>query len=336
MSVAVDRVSDEAAFEALAPRWDALFSATRPRSVFQSFAWCRSWWRAVGRHDPACSLSVLVLSEGGRDVALAPLVVHESASGRSLGFLGGPWPDAQDVLLDPSLPRPFPPLLDALRERALRDRVGLDEIPPTSNLLGEGVSPASPAPAGFALEAASRSPRLGLTDDAAFARAIGKANVVAGASRLERLGPLAARHHAEPAAIAERLPAFRAMHLAQWRGRTDAVAPFGDPDVDRFFDETVDRMGAAGLLLLSELTLGGRPIAFAFGYRLDGVYGFYRTAFDAAYAAHSPGHVLLRELFLFLRASGFSTFDFLRGAYAYKYRYANGERAAVRLVSRAG
>jgi CelD/BcsL family acetyltransferase involved in cellulose biosynthesis len=114
------------------------------------------------------------------------------------------------------------------------------------------------------------------------------------------------------------------MHLRQWVGRPDRGLSFDNGDFTRFYVDSVSAMSAAGMLMLSELRLDSRPIAFYYSYYLRDCYYGYRPTYETAYGKLSPGGVLHLELLESLHRLGFHRFDFMRGAMDYKFRYASG------------
>jgi CelD/BcsL family acetyltransferase involved in cellulose biosynthesis len=67
--------------------------------------------------------------------------------------------------------------------------------------------------------------------------------------------------------------------------------------------------------------VGGEPWAGAISYSALGVWGVYNSAFDHARREPAPGMVLMGETIRLAAEEGCHTFDFLRGAEPYKYRF---------------
>jgi CelD/BcsL family acetyltransferase involved in cellulose biosynthesis len=79
---------------------------------------------------------------------------------------------------------------------------------------------------------------------------------------------------------------------------------------------------------------GHRKLAGTIGFRFEGTYFLYNSAFDRAFQGVSPGMVLVAEDIRIAIEAGCSAFDLLKGDYAYKYRFGAAPRAVRRLLVR--
>jgi CelD/BcsL family acetyltransferase involved in cellulose biosynthesis len=73
-------------------------------------------------------------------------------------------------------------------------------------------------------------------------------------------------------------------------------------------------------------------LAGSIGFRFEGTYSLYNSAYDRTYQAVSPGMVLVAEDIRIAIEGGCSSFDLLKGDYAYKYRFGARPRAIKRLL----
>ena len=64
----------------------------------------------------------------------------------------------------------------------------------------------------------------------------------------------------------------------------------------------------------------------------EGTYSLYNSAFDREWQQLAPGMVLVAEDIRQAIEEGCSVFDFLKGDYAYKYRFGARKRLVRRLV----
>jgi CelD/BcsL family acetyltransferase involved in cellulose biosynthesis len=74
---------------------------------------------------------------------------------------------------------------------------------------------------------------------------------------------------------------------------------------------------------------GADVVGVCYGFEWNGCFSAYQSGWDPAYADRSLGTVLVYEALLGARAAGLHTFDFLRGAEAYKFRFGAGEHLDV-------
>ncbi len=84
-----------------------------------------------------------------------------------------------------------------------------------------------------------------------------------------------------------------------------------------------------GVVHASVLRLDGAAIAWDLGFYLNGAYYGYIKGFDPAFQAFSPGTLHLWRLLEWMFENGGRTLDFMLGAEAYKYDWADGEEVAV-------
>jgi CelD/BcsL family acetyltransferase involved in cellulose biosynthesis len=327
-------IQDEAEFYALGPRWNRLVERARSSTVFQCHEWHAAWWRAVGAMDLHLALHVAVCRADGIECGIAPLMLDRSTGGAVLACLSSPYTDYHDFVMD----RDYEAIATSLLEYALSQGgpwqcISLRDLAPHSPLV-ESLrgDEATRARLGVFVEPGSVCPTLDLNDEAAFRRAVAKDSVRYAERKLGAAARVECRHFSEPDEILARFDSFRAMHLKQWSSRDGAIGTFDDPAVTRFFRALTGSFAEKGFLLLSELMIDGRPAAYTWGFVFRRTYSLYRTCFEAEMARHSPGHILLGRLVAHLQSSGIAVCDFLRGAYPYKYRYANGQRQCWNLL----
>jgi CelD/BcsL family acetyltransferase involved in cellulose biosynthesis len=110
---------------------------------------------------------------------------------------------------------------------------------------------------------------------------------------------------------------------------------FMQPGMEIFFR----RLGAAflprGIFSLTFIEAAEhRKLAGSIGFRFEGTYSLYNSAFDRGHQSVSPGMVLVAEDIRIAIEAGCSAFDLLKGDYAYKYRFGAVPRPIKRLVVR--
>jgi len=89
-------VSDDAGLAALAGEWAELYRAAPRATPFQSHAWLSAWSGAYGRPG---TLRIVLVRDGDRLVAAAPLQLTRRGPVRVLAPLGGEITDFTDVLI---------------------------------------------------------------------------------------------------------------------------------------------------------------------------------------------------------------------------------------------
>jgi CelD/BcsL family acetyltransferase involved in cellulose biosynthesis len=81
----------------LGAQWDALVERCRSATPFQSYAWLESYWHTYGTPG---RLRLVLVRDGDRLVAAAPLMLQRRGGCPVLTPLGGPFSDFTDVLVD--------------------------------------------------------------------------------------------------------------------------------------------------------------------------------------------------------------------------------------------
>ncbi len=110
---------------------------------------------------------------------------------------------------------------------------------------------------------------------------------------------------------------------------------FLQPGMEIFFRRLGEAFLPRGIFNLTFIELDGhRKLAGTIGFRFEGTYSLYNSAFDRAYQAVSPGMVLVAEDIRIAIEAGCSAFDLLKGDYAYKYRFGAVPRVIKRLAVR--
>ncbi len=109
---------------------------------------------------------------------------------------------------------------------------------------------------------------------------------------------------------------------------------FLQPGMEIFFRRLGEAFLPRGIFNLTFLEAGGAKLAGTIGFRFEGTYYLYNSAFGREWQNVSPGMVLVAENIRIAIEGGCSAFDLLKGDYAYKYRFGAYPRAVKRLVVR--
>jgi CelD/BcsL family acetyltransferase involved in cellulose biosynthesis len=296
---------------------------------FQTAGWCRAWITETAESEGAHPILVRTETAQGHPV-FAGLQLHREPSGPVLRPLSWPWADYHRAWWTNGTPEEepagAPAALACALDRVQRIEGAALDLPDVA--AGDLLHRAALV-AGAEESVASPVVSIDLTDAERVATVLGRKETVRKGRLLSRRGELELIHWRDPDALAARLPAFIAMHSAQWRDRPDAVAPFDGGVVDRTF-AAVARQPDTGVVL-SELRLDSAPIATYYGFLYRDRYWAYRTTFDQSYRRLSPGHQLVAGMIRDFVASGVRVFDLMRGDYPYKADYASSIRHNVRL-----
>lgn len=107
---------------------------------------------------------------------------------------------------------------------------------------------------------------------------------------------------------------------------------FLQPGMEIFFRRLGEAFVRRGIFNLTFIEVDGRKVAGTIGFRFEGTYSLYNSAFDHEWRTLSPGMVLVAEDIRIAIEAGCSAFDLLKGDYEYKYRFGAIPRAVKRLV----
>ena len=305
-----------AELDALEGDWLRLWEQAPRREVFTTFAWART-----SLEVPGTTLCTPVVRRDGEVVAILPL----AREGDLVRFLGSPDSDYNDVLCrnDAGAEALETALRALLDETTGWTRCELQNIWDDSRIFAHIDEVASSVRARLHLAFRSRCPRTVFPDgdDSVLRKILKKKSLRRHRNKMARKGKLEFRHLESREEIHEHLPTFFAQHESRRRLAGDRSI-FEDEARRTFFKSLVDRLDPRAQLRFAVVELDGRPVAYHLGFEQDGVFVWYKPAFDAKMATDSPGEVLLLNLFEYVGQRGLSVFDFTVGEEAFKDRFA--------------
>ncbi len=297
--------------------WTDLLSRSVHPVPFLSWPWQLFWWEAFGEGR---RLRILrVVDSSGQPMGLFPL--YEKVSGMWQLVGGLDISDYLDVIAVRS--REEEVWAELLQHRAAESGVWdlhcLRAASPTLSLL-----PALARAFGLStvVQVEERCPVLGLPDswDSYLERLPGKDRheLRRKLRRLERQWPEArVRAQSSPQGLEAAMTTFLVLHRKSKAGK----ARFMDPRMEGFFRRVTAALAERGWLRLWFLEREGTAVASYFCLEFAGNVGLYNSGFDPAYAALSPGIVLLCYVIQDAIERRFARFDFLRGEEPYKYAF---------------
>lgn len=135
-------------------------------------------------------------------------------------------------------------------------------------------------------------------------------------------------HVAHEDTLVEYLDRFVALH----RSSKGPKGVFMQPGMEIFFRRLGEAFLPRGIFNLVFIEVGGQKVAGTIGFRFEGTYSLYNSAFDHEWRHLSPGMVLVAEDVRIAIEGGCNAFDLLKGDYEYKYRFGSYPRSVKRLV----
>lgn len=314
-----------AAFEALAPDWDALQARSIGQAPYTRHDWLRACWvRHEERHD--WRLHIVTATHAGRLVLALPLrarrlpfgfytlasidsgtpfysdiLVEDSEDGRAAAAVAGAWLAADRCLLK-------------ARFNYVPDGAALGLLRGTGRWYERG---------------RLRVGQLDLTGFAspeAFLRAQSKSfqrDVKACARLLAREGGQF-RRLTTPESAQPVLDWIFATKSAQLAARGKLGAWFAAPQTRTLFSAALRDGLADGSAALFALDIGGRLVAAELVFCAGGTIYLSKSAYDPAFGQYSPGTYVRLRLIMELMAEGLQRVDFMIGDHAWKTRLRSG------------
>lgn len=306
--------------------WNSL-ARLGTNTVFQTYEWQQSWWSTYGgRFEPL----FITVSNGASTCGVAPLIVEQGSSGRVVRFVGDGRADYCDVLARDDWGT-VAAIVAGLKDYGQWDLLDLANVPSQSPTVG--MLKALCQDAGFSVMVHDHfaCPTLLIRGhERAAGRILAKPSLRRRVNYFERIGRLAVQDLTRASEIAPWLDRFFAQHVTRWQGH-GTPSLFGDPLNQAFYRDLTERMSATGWLLFSLVQLDDHPIAMHFGFDYDDAMIWYKPSFDPAYAAGSPGLVMLRHLIGRAVKQGCRELDFTIGDEPFKRRFTNHVRKTVHI-----
>jgi CelD/BcsL family acetyltransferase involved in cellulose biosynthesis len=317
-ALSVETVSDYEGLLALEPAWNGLVDAAGVGHPFLSHEWIRTWWECFGAGK---QLHVLVVRAGSEPVAIAPLMRCQSricgVTVRRLQLIANEQTPRADLIVGRRTEEAYQALWDCLAaQRALWDALVLPQLPADSATLDvlSGLALRDGFRTGIWRRPSDRSPwvRLAGNWDDYFAGLARKhrSNLRNRIKRLEQLGPLEVKSVSAGPEIGPALDQGFNLEAAAWKGR-GGTAIRCLSDLRLFYTRLAAWAAQRGWLRLQFLTVGERPIAFAYMLCFKKTLFLLKPGYDPAYSALSPSNVLLSKVLREAFAQRLEAFDFL-------------------------
>lgn len=333
--VEVRCVDDAGGLRALEPLWNALLQRSGSDSICMTWEWIWTWWEVYGaRYRPL----VLVASDAGREIGIAPLMVGRgtgriTAQVRYLMFIGqneDVTPEYLDFFVERGregevteafcrhLVRERRGDWDvALLQRILRDSPNLKSLAAACQRQGLPVArtaevecPYATLPSGWQEYLQGRSKH--------FRKRIGYNR-----RRLEREGALALQHVDRETDLGAAFDRLVELNRERWG---TAGESFRSQRYVAFHRRLCELLLPRGWLLLVLLTVDGRVAAAKYDYCYAGKVWGNQGGWLPDFEKQEIGSVLVGMLLEWAIEQGYREYDFLGGEAEYKRRWGDGLR----------
>jgi CelD/BcsL family acetyltransferase involved in cellulose biosynthesis len=323
-------IDDFEGLAALREEWDELLATDAYQHPFSSFTWTRSWLRSfAASYD---RFLVLRVEEPGVFRGIVPLIVRRTWSGgipvRSLEFPGGDDSVFKGPVAEGNPGKVVDRVMRGLANEVRGwDTLAFDSIPDDSPWVTALASAFQQRSLHADRHPTHASPYLrlpGTYDD--LRKSLKKSlrqNLTRKLNMAEREGVVFER----VTGAAVRLDHFREaqdVERRSWKGQRGIGIFVDEPHFSLHAGLLDDRPPFDVDLLF--LRVGGKAIAFQYGFLLGSRYYAYNTSYDEAFQRLSPGMLAINSLLLELIPGGIDVFDFLVGDDSYKRDWTSDAR----------
>jgi CelD/BcsL family acetyltransferase involved in cellulose biosynthesis len=308
--------------------WLTLWRECPDATPFQTPQWLIPFYRHFAHSTPA----VLTLYRGATLAGLLPLYLCRQRERNRFLLAGSGVSDYLDALIAPSLGSDWIPDLHDWIASTGPGCVDYEfqQLRASSSLAFV------PAPPGWrrVVKAKGVCPRISTPDSVD-----GLTGAVPHAMRRQagyllrraaRSGPVTIRH-SNAAELSSEIESLFALHTRRWR-QCGEPGVFASKRVRAFFRDAWQGLFELGLLRLMRLFLGDWHVATLCGFSCRREFYYYIAGFDPDAARLSPGSLIVWLALQHAQHEGCHSFDFLRGAETYKYRWGAQDAETFSLV----
>ena len=323
-------------FPDLQGEWDSLLERCGDASVFQTYQWHKSWWKAFGGTD---RLLLILCYSGSHLVGIAPMMVTKAhrrvrPARKEVRFIGSSnnSSDYCDFLVDVE----FPGALEVLL-RELCDSVSYADCLHLTNLKEQSKNHSimqrffQKRKSKFVVEVDQPAPCRVLGNITEDKKAANKSSLRRRCNYFSKAGNLRFHRCKSESEIFLYLEKFFDQHRSR-RELAGTPSQFLDPAQCYFFNNLVVSLFPQGWLKFDVVLFNGEPLAFHFGFEYRKRFIWYKPTFNVEYADKSPGEVLIKYLLDDAISRGLEEFDFTVGCEPFKMRFANATRYNHRLM----
>jgi CelD/BcsL family acetyltransferase involved in cellulose biosynthesis len=319
LTVKVFRTIDD--LDKLRVPWEELLAQYPQGSIFSTWEWLTTWWRAFGADQ---KLHVLAFEDDSSQlVGLAPLsLVTRKSLGKSWKILqlmgdGSGDSDNLDLVVAPGCASTVVrSLLVYLEDHSdLWDFCELNTIPVNSPAASQLITSLVER---RWIHACVQTPccQISLPDhwDAYFKQlpSTMRKNFKYHLRRLEKRPNFRIYRCSRQNELLQSLPALFELHQKRWSSNGNPGS-FSSENRRGFYQQLSSVSLSRGWLEFWILEIGGKPIAADYGFRYNNVVYALQAGFDPSEHADSPGFCLKGEMLKALIESGVRQYDFLAG-----------------------
>jgi CelD/BcsL family acetyltransferase involved in cellulose biosynthesis len=318
-------VSDFRRLQELSSEWTRLWKSDSQAEIFQTPEWATAWWCSFGH---GCTLCSLVVFAEDLVIGIVPLVNRDGV----IRFLGTPEADYVDIVCEEK--RAEEVLVVALK--TLRESVTewsecvWQHLSKESRVMRHYRGLPRQIVGNLHCLPTERYRTILFRDnrDAVISLLLGKKHTRRRRNKLQKAGQVRFRHLEKEQAAETHFNDFFLHHVRR-HAAIGRRSVFVAPESRQFIRTLFAKLGTAARF--GVLELDGRPLAWHFGFQVNGKFLLYQHTFDLAASEYTPGELLLWNLFEYAKDHVAREFDFGKGSEPYKNRFANYSRETFSL-----
>jgi CelD/BcsL family acetyltransferase involved in cellulose biosynthesis len=331
----VEEVNDPAGLDHYRLAWDQLLGETPGASFFQTLSWLRTYWRHFGMDQ---RLRVLAVHAAGHPIGFVPLCVRTErfkvGALRVLtyplhdwGTFYGPIGRDRTALLLASMKHVRHARRDwDLLDLRWTDRDGTDRQRTPGAMKAAGMTPwEQPWSSTAVIDLGGRWKDYFAAQSTRWRENVRRqCRRIAGQGKLEFI-----RYRPQGTASGDGDPrwdlydACEATAQRSWQHRSPDGTTLSDECVRGFLRDTHAEAARLGMADLNLLVIDGRPVAFSYGYHLQGRLIGLRTGYDPDFHRYGPGNVLMMHVVRDSFERGDRRIELGPGALHYKRHWAS-------------
>lgn len=305
--------------------WNQLLSQNETNTIFQTYEWFQSWWKAFGAHN---QLHLITVYQNQELVGIAPLMISGRYLRRVIKFVGDGKADYCDFIF---LNREKKAILSIVMRHIFSishqwDSVVLSNIPSDSSTAEILHQICLYYRNKIISKIINLCPTLVIQgNQEKIIKLINKPVLKRRYNYFSKNGDLEFINITDFEHAKEYLEIFFKQHIKRWDFQ-HKPSLFLDSNNCNFYHELARSLLEKQWLLFSVLKYNNEPIAFHYGFDYNSKIIWYKPSFDIDYFKYSPGKVLLRFLIQHALTHGKSEFDFTVGNELFKNEFANQKR----------
>ena len=320
-TIKIRHVKEISEFKALRDQWEVLFNQRTQKTVFLSWEWLYTWWKYNGMNK---ELWLLTAWHNDVLIGVAPLMLSISTKYglrfRLLETLGSPNIDESDFLVKKGHEQAYTLFIEYIySHKNMWDALKLNELHANSdstklikNLLVDS----------SLINQYSTNQHYHIPINSSWEEYVKSLSKNTRDSITKRLRQAKKKYKFEFKYLKSeqiRLEHFEMLFEVNKKGRYSSV--YNDDTERAFHKELFEVTKERNWVEIIMIFLDDQPVAFDYGFNLDGRFEDWRTGYDLSFRQQAVGKLLLYLSLEFQFTNGYRDFDFLRGDHDYKSQW---------------